>query len=76
MLGQARLLAEVVISAPHPLETHPAVEQGAHNLQFDEIAERIEAPDPRPSAGGLDGRPNESDPIPISELMPGTSGES
>ena len=75
VLLEARLLPKVLVGPAHPLQGHPAVEEGADDLQGDQIAEGVEPPHTRTSPRGLDARLDQTDLVPVPELMRGTARE-
>ena len=66
---------EVVPRAADALERHPVVEQGLHDLQRDQVTERVQPRNPGAAAGPLHGRVDEPDLVPVPELTRGASGE-
>jgi len=76
VLLQPRLLAKVLVCPAHPLERHPSIEESLDNLESYEVPERVQTAYSGAASSRLNARMNQSDLVPITELMAGAPRKS
>lgn len=76
VLLQPGLLAKVLVGPADPLEGHPAIEESLHYLESHQVPKGVQAAYSGAASGRLNARTNQSDLVPITELMAGTPRKS
>ncbi len=75
MFFKPSTFAQEVVRATHALQAHPSIEKRANDLECNEIAERVKPTYAWSSTGSLDAGLNETDAVPVPQLVSGAVRE-